>query len=327
MNKYISLFFRKKREGVNSIEMVFSTIDAQLPPHTLVQLPYEGASPIVLFKNILFAHRHKSEINHITGDAHYIALGLGQNTVLTIHDVQSATQISNLLKRFYVKLFWFWLPALIVKRITVISEFTKDELSKLIPFAKKKIVVIHNAFNPTIGYFQKEMSERPVILHMGTKPNKNLERVIEALKGMDCSLIIVGKLNESQISLLENAKIDYENHFDVSYNAISEYYQRCDVVSFPSTYEGFGLPILEANTAGRPIVAGDIPVLHEVGGDAACFVNPYSVDSIRNGFLKIIECDEHRYSLIQKGWENIKRFSSASIAGNYNEIYKELIND
>lgn len=150
-----NIFFRKKREGVNSIEMVFSTIESLLPLHTSIQLPCEGASPKVLFKNILFAYRNKAKINHITGDAHYIALGLGRNTVLTIHDVQSAMQINNPLKRLYVKLFWFWLPALMVGRITVISEFTKNELSKIIPFAKNKILVIHNAFNPTIGYVKK----------------------------------------------------------------------------------------------------------------------------------------------------------------------------
>lgn len=150
-----NMFFRKKREGVNSIEMVFSTIESLLPLHTSIQLPYEGASLKVLFGNILFAHRNKAKINHITGDAHYIALGLGRNTVLTVHDVQSALQINNSLKRLYVKLFWFWLPALMVRRITVISEFTKNELSKIIPFAKNKILVIHNAFNPTIGYVKK----------------------------------------------------------------------------------------------------------------------------------------------------------------------------
>ncbi len=320
----LSVFFRKKRKGVNSIEMVFSTIDSQLPLHTSIQLPYEGASPKTLFKNILFAYRNKAKINHITGDTHYIALGLGRNTVLTVHDVQSAVQISNPLKRLYVKLLWFWLPALIVKRITVISEFTRIELSKLIPFAKNKIIVIHNAFNPTIEFIKKTKNKRPVILHMGTKPNKNLERVVEALKGIDCSLIIVGKMSEKQLLLLESYTIDYENYYDVSYEEIVQCYQRCDMVSFPSVYEGFGVPILEANAAGRPVIAGDIPVLHEVANDAACFVNPHSVDSIRSGFIKVIEHDEYREALVAKGLKNIERFAPKAIAEKYNEVYKEL---
>lgn len=320
----INLYFRKKREGVNSIEMVFETVESLFPPHCTIRLPYEGASPITLLKNILFAYRNKAKVNHITGDAHYIALGLGRNTVLTIHDVQSAMQISNPLKRLYIKLFWFWLPALIVRRITVISEFTKVELSSIIPFAKKKILVVHNAFNPSMECVRKNMGERPVILHMGTKPNKNLERVIEAIKQIDCLLIIVGKMNNQQLDILKSAGIDYENHYDVSYEEIIQYYQSCDVVSFPSTYEGFGVPVLEANAAGRAIVAGDIPVLREVAGEAACYVDPYSVESIRNGFIKVLGQNEYRESLISKGLKNIERFTAKAMAEKYNEIYKEL---
>lgn len=323
----IKLFFRRKREGVNSIEMVFSTIESLLPSHKTIQLPYEGASPKTLLRNILFAYRNKAQVNHITGDAHYIALGLGRNTVLTVHDVQSAMQITNPLKRLYVKLFWFWLPALIVKRITVISEFTKKELSRIIPFAKTKIFVVHNAFNPEMECIKKEMGERPIILHMGTKPNKNLERVIEAIRQIDCLLIIVGKLSDRQSLMLDSAGIDYENHYDVGYDEIIQYYQRCDVVSFPSTYEGFGVPILEANAAGRAVVAGDMPVLHEVADEAACFVDPYSVESIRKGFVKVIEQNEYRENLVSKGLKNTERFTAKSIAERYNGIYKELSDD
>lgn len=321
----ITLFFRKKREGVNSIEMVFSAIENQLLPHTSIQLPYEGASPITLFKNILFAHKHKTDVNHITGDAHYIALGLGRNTVLTIHDVQSALKINNPLKRFYVKLFWFYLPALIVNRITVISEFTKVELSKLIPFAKNKIVVIHNAFNPAIGYVKRGMNKRPVILHMGTKPNKNLERVLEALNKMNCLLIIVGKLTSRQSQILKDYRIDYENYFDVDYAEIVQYYQKCDIVSFPSTYEGFGLPILEANAVGRPILVGDIEVLHEIAGNAAYFVDPMDTDAIKQGFIELLNNSDLRSNLISCGLQNVQRFTPKAIAVQYNDLYNSLL--
>lgn len=320
----ISLFFRKKREGVNSIETVFSSIEPYLLPHKIISLPYEGASLLVLVRNILFAHKQKSKINHISGDCHYIALGLGRNTLLTIHDVHSATNCTNPFKRIYILLFWFWLPALIVRRISVISEFTKKELSELIPFAKRKIFVIHNAFNTKIKFTSLNANEIPVVLHMGTKSNKNLERVIDALKDIDCKLTIVGKLNDSQIALLKRAAINFENHYDVSYEEIAEFYHKCDVVSFPSTYEGFGVPILEANAAGRPIIAGDIPVLHEVAGDAACFVNPFDVNSIRDGFLKILSNNEFRETLIKAGLENINRFSPETITEKYNDIYRTL---
>lgn len=323
----ITLFFRKKREGVNSIEMVYSTISNKLLSHESVRLPYEGGSPIAMIKNILYAYRHKSEINHITGDAHYVAIGLGRNTILTIHDVSSALVNKNIITRLYVLLFWFWLPAIIVRRITVISEFTKKELSAVVPFAKKKIVVVHNAFNRTIQYSEKEMNRFPVILHMGTKPNKNLERVIEALGKIHCSLIIVGKLTPKQISMLDEKGTLYENHYDVSYDEIASLYRRCDIVSFPSLYEGFGLPILEANAAGRPIISGDIETLREVGADAACFVDPYSVRDIRDGFVKLIRDEEYRKRLVVRGLNNLSRFSPEIIAEKYNKIYMELMHD
>lgn len=320
----ITLFFRAKREGVNSIEMVFSNLDVNLLPHQNRSVTQIGGGLMTICKNILYARKHRTEVNHITGDVHYIVIGTGRNTVLTVHDVQSV-QYGSILKKLILKALWFWIPALIVKKITVISEFTKKELSEIIPFAKNKIVVIHNAFCPSFGYIKKAFNkDYPSILHMGTNTNKNLERTIEALRDIPCHLNVVGKLTDAQKKLLESSGISYENHYDVAYSQIAVFYQRCDIVSFPSTYEGFGLPILEANAVGRPIIAGDIEVLHEVGEEGACYVDPYSVDCIREGFLMIINDDQFRHKLVSNGFENIKRFAPESIAAQYNGIYNSI---
>lgn len=320
----IHLFFRKKREGGNSMETVFENIDSHLLPHENICMPRSGASVRTIIENIRYARTHRAGVNHITGEVHYIAIGTGRNTVLTIHDVGSALK-GSLLSRLLVKTLWFWIPALIVKRITVISEFTKKELSSLVPFAKHKIVVVHNAFCSAVTYKEKSFNrDCPTILHMGTKENKNLERTLEALRGISCHLNVVGKLSDKQRRLLEESGISYENHYDVAYSQIVEFYQECDIVSFPSTYEGFGVPILEANAAGRPIIAGNIEVLHEVAEEAACFVNPYSVESIRKGFERVIKDNAYRQSLVEKGFENFKRFAPEVIAEKYNRIYKEI---
>lgn len=322
----ISIFYRKKREGVNSIETVFSAIENNLPPHVDIRLPYEGASPISLLKNILFAYKHRTMVNHITGDAHYIAIGLGRKTVLTIHDVQSALHVTKPLKQFYIKLLWFYIPALIVKKITVISDFTHKELEMIIPFAKHKIVVVHNPFYSDIQYSPSDaIRQQPVILHLGTKENKNLERVAQAIEGMSCKLVVLGKMTPHQHELMEDFGITYENYYDLPYNKVLELYRNCDVVSFPSTYEGFGLPVLEANAIGRPILAGDIEVLHEVAGDAAYFVTPTDTNAIRQGFLKLIGSQELRSDLILKGLRNVKRFAPNIIASRYNELYNTLL--
>lgn len=321
----ISIFYRKKREGVNSIETVFSAIENYLPSHVDIRLPYEGASPISLLKNILFAYKHRTTVNHITGDAHYIAIGLGRNTVLTIHDVQSALRVTNPLKRFYIKLLWFYIPALIVKKITVISDFTRKELETIISFAKHKIVVVHNPFYSDIQYSPSDtIWQQPVILHLGTKENKNLERVAEAIEGMSCKLVVLGKMASHQHELMKDFGIAYESYYDLPYNKVLELYRNCDVVSFPSTYEGFGLPVLEANAIGRPILAGDIEVLHEVAGDAAYFVTSTDANAIRQGFLKLIGSQELRSDLILKGLRNVKRFAPNIIASKYNELYNTL---
>ena len=322
----VCVFFRKKREGVNSIETVFASLDKHLIGHRSMNLPCEGASPVQLFKNIVYAWRHRGMVNHITGDVHYIALALGRNTILTVHDVQSALRISNSLKRLYIKLLWFYLPALIVKKITVISDFTRKELEHVIPFAKNKITVIHNPFSPSIQYSARDTtSGLPIILHLGTKENKNLERVAQAASGLRCKLVVLGKMTEKQRLLMEEYKICYEDYYDLPYSKVAKLYKECDIVSFPSLYEGFGMPVLEANAAGRPVLAGDIAVLHEVAGEAAYFVNPTDVDAIRNGLTELLSNRDLRANLVAKGKENVKRFLPETIAEKYNQLYESLL--
>ncbi|MFI3297290.1 MAG: glycosyltransferase family 1 protein [bacterium] len=319
----ITLFYRKKREGVNSIETVFDSLTS-LSDHHRLSVPREGSSIKSILKNLSFAYKNKSKINHITGDIHYIALALGRNTVLTIHDVGSALN-SKGLKRAMIRLLWFTIPALIVKKITVISQFTKDELIKIVPFAKNKIVVIHNSFNPITTFDKREFNnQQPVILHIGTKSNKNLERVIDAIAELKCALVILGKLSEQQKEKLSKSNIHYKALYDISYPKVMELYKECDIVSFPSLYEGFGLPVLEANAVGRVIIAGGIQALREVANDSAYFVDPYSVNSIRDGFKRVIEDENLRANLIDRGVVNIKRFSEQEISNKYNQLYQTL---
>ena len=103
-----------------------------------------------------------------------------------------------------------------------------------------------------------------------------------------------------------------------------ERYRKCDLVAFASTYEGFGMPILEANTVERPVIAGNVCSMPEVAGDAACLVDPYDVSSIRAGILRVIEDADYRESLMAAGRENRKRFQADVIANQYASLYREL---
>src|SRR5690606_6817480 len=165
----------------------------------------------------------------------------------------------------------------------------------------------------------------PLILLMGTKPNKNLERTLEALKGLNCKVLIVGSLTVEQSRLVEVYQIEYENKFNLSFEDIMECYSACDFVCFASTYEGFGMPIIEAQAVGRPVITSNIGAMEEVSAGSACQVNPYDVASIKEGILKVCEDEQYRNSLISKGLENIKRFQPEYIAQQYIELYKEII--
>jgi glycosyltransferase involved in cell wall biosynthesis len=96
------------------------------------------------------------------------------------------------------------------------------------------------------------------------------------------------------------------------------------MVIFASTYEGFGLPIIEANAVGRPVVTSDIYSMPEVAGDAACLVNPFDVSNIRTGVLRVIQDESYRRKLIENGFKNVERFKPNAIAQQYLELYKEL---
>lgn len=101
-------------------------------------------------------------------------------------------------------------------------------------------------------------------------------------------------------------------------------YIEADVMLFPSTYEGFGLPIIEAQATGRVVITSQLEPMLSVAGNAACFVDPYSVDSIRSGIQKIIESESYRNELIQKGFRNIERFQLEKVKKQYSDLYKQL---
>lgn len=323
----VNFIFRRK--GIaHSIEGVFENIFKFLPSSIQVKktfVPCHRVNIQSLFRNLKFVFLNKSKLNHITGDVHYVSIVTGSKTVLTIHDIQS-TLNGTTFKSFFLKVLWFKIPALLVNRITVISEFTKLELIKIVPYAKHKIVVIPNLYNQFIEFEDKDFNLiEPVILHIGTTANKNIIRVCEALDGISCKLVIVGQLDKDQLESLKLHKVKYENVFDITNEEIVALYKRCDIVSFPSLYEGFGMPIIEGNMAGRVVLTSVVCSMPEVANDAAHLIDPYDIESIRQGYLKIINDEPYRFQLIANGFRNISRFRPEIISEQYVKIYEELL--
>ena len=168
--------------------------------------------------------------------------------------------------------------------IITISNKIKADLKKY--SLNKKITVIDICVRSGIIKNAKKLNKFPKLLVIGTRPNKNLERVIKSLNQLNINLVIVGELSENQKLLLKN-KINYENFVGISNKHLIKQYLRTDILVFASTYEGFGIPIIEAQKIGRPVITSNLQPLRYVAGNGALLVNPNSIKSIRSGILKI----------------------------------------
>lgn len=323
----LTFFFRKPSDVFHSIEELFSNFQNYLAE----QVDYENVfmryhnGIIGRLKNILFVKKNKSQINHITGDINYVALGLPKkNTILTIHDIGSSFTGSGL-KNNIIRFFWFKIPFKRVEKITVISEFSKNEVIKNFKVDPQKLVVIPNCVSDKFIKTEKKFNyKKPHILIVGTKKNKNLLRSIQALCGINCRVSIIGKLKESQKKKLEEFNIKYTNRFNLDFTEIVKIYQQADILLFPTLYEGFGIPILEAQAAGIPVITSDLQPMNQVAGKGALLVNPFNVEDIKNGVIKIISDEEYRINIVNFGLENVKKYRCKKIAKMYYNLYLEV---
>lgn len=320
-------FHRKPGPDHHSLERVFATVREHLPPDidaTPAYCPRPSSGILNRIINILWARRNQGDVNHITGDVHYLAIGLDRRrTVLTIHDCVSLHRLSGL-RRWLLWLFWFWLPMRRVAAITAVSEFTKSELVRYLGCNPRRIHVIADPVPPGFYWTSNQPGPCPSLLQVGTGWNKNLERAATALKDIPCVLDIVGPLSSSQREVLAVNRINYRNHVRVTDEELRELYTASALVIFASVYEGFGLPIVEAQAAGRPVITSTLCSMPEVAGEGAVFVDPDNTAQIREAVIEILNAEEFRRGLAEKGRMNVRRFDVRTIADDYARVYREL---
>ncbi len=330
----IALIFRRPgSSGYFSIERSFDAIAAELSAderwdfrRVIANHVSKGIFPRL--KILTQMWRLRFSVYHISGDIHFAALAMPKrHTILTIHDCGFLNHPKPL-ARFLLRLFWLKGPVQRCHFVTAVSQATKEDIIRHTGCNPEKITVIPSVipeqFKPNPRPF---LRKKPRILHIGAAPNKNLARHIEALREIPCTLHIVAELGSDEINLLKQYRINYECTPELSDKDLVSAFENCDVLLFASTFEGFGMPILEAQSVGRPVVTGNCSSMPEVAGDGACLVDPFDVHSIRDGVLRVIQDAAYRQKLVQNGFENTKRFQAKTVARQYLELYRRLLDE
>ncbi len=312
-----------------SIERLFHGIRQKLSPkwkaHPSVSpFPSQGVFPRL--RNLQAASKSVADVHHIVGDVHYLASSLpAEKLVLTIHDCAALERLKGW-RRELLRQLWFVGPMKRAAVVTTISETTKKELQRWVGDLADKVIVIPNSvrteFEPTPQPFNTAC---PVVLQVGTGWNKNVEGVARALIGLSCKLEIIGELSPGQRAILKASRVDYRELGRISDADLLEVYQRCDVMVFASFYEGFGLPILEAQAIGRPVITSQTSAMPDAAGSGALLVDPADPRTIRAAFIKVASDPVLREHLIQEGFRNVKRYQPETVAMFYENIYLNIV--
>jgi len=232
-------------------------------------------------------------------------------------------------------------------RIITVSESSKRDIVRLVEVRPEKIDVIYNAYDERFGVEPREedvvrvrerfqLNDEFVLYAGNVKPHKNLERLIQAFdlvrqRGLHhLKLVIIGD-EVSRYASLRRAVHRHQLHKYVRFlgylpeETLAVMYRLAGVFVFPSLYEGFGLPPLEAMASGTPVVTSNVSSLPEVAGDAALLVDPYDPGAIADGIYRVLSDEGVRRDMRRRGLERARQFSWETSVRRIRDIYNEAV--
>ena len=272
-----------------------------------------------------------------------LAVDPATKVVLTVHDISP-----QVVPQYYTWKARAWhhfinIPKLLKRanKLIAVSEFTKTSLIENLKVPADKIVVAplgvdHENYRPNLSVDKlRDVRNRyglpgDFVLFVGTvEPRKNLSRLIEAIEQLDepISLVIAGRLGWKYAGLLKQINRSPKRRSIILLGYVPEsdkpyILKLASVFAYPSMYEGFGLPILEAMAVGTPVITSNVSSLPEVAGDSALLINPYNVSDIADGIKRLHTDAQMREYYITKGIERSHQFTWAKCAA----IVKSVIN-
>jgi len=291
-------------------------------------------------------HRERPDVFHAP---HYVLPpAVRCRSIVTIHDcihLMFPQYLPNRMAYAYARAS-MWSAARRSNRILTVSEASKRDIIRFFGVPADKIVVIYNAIDERFRLAPSDeavdrvreryqLSGRFVLYAGNIKPHKNLVRLIEAFAALrrrgfdDVTLLIIGD-EISRLPALRRAVHSHKLHKHVRFlgyladDMLAILYRLASVFVFPSLYEGFGLPPLEAMASGTPVVTSNVSSLPEVTGGAAVLVDPYDVDSIREGIERVLTDPALRAELRAKGIARSLEFSWERSVARTREIYEDV---
>lgn len=286
----------------------------------------------------------KDNVEIFFGPSHILPLNLSNTIkkVLAVHDLVAILYPETMTNynRFIHNIF-FAKSLKSADSIIAMSEATKQSIIEKFGINENKINVIYEGVSKSFRPYQPEEVKsilnqyglnKPYLLSVGTlEPRKNYPLLLRAFKGLktDCNLVIIGKpgwkfekifASINDLKLGNRVKIlGYVKDEDLPY-----LYNGAEIFVFPSIYEGFGLPVLEALACGTPVICSNSSSLPEVGGDAVIYFNPNSADELVTKVNQLLTDNELKKLLIQKGLNRVKLFTWDKTAQKTWRVLKNL---